>query len=444
MDTNWENTFSAQRSGESLSSSSRNSAARLVKRTAVSYSLLIVFMLGWVTEQFTLIDIGKYSIPLLFVAALPFCTRISAASSTFLILPLASTVFSVIIGLLSGLTPIKVLSQAALQILAIAFSAGVAAIDWRNNLEKLARVMVIFAIPVVGYGGYQMVARIAHLPFAFLPVTNQQEYAAGGLQRGWEKAVFTRASSFFIEPAAFGYFCLWLFVLGLSLKHGVLRYWALALAFSGILFSQSLSAVLGVGVLLIVYFVTHPINLNVLRQVAILAVVLGLALAIVPPLMPDVFAPFADRIQQAVALDERADSGRVDHLPAAWEVFKDAPVWGHGLSSLAASGDDKGIDVISVTYALLLMERGLIGTLLFLAPWMYIGGKACFMPADDPYKTLAILLSAVHLYGFSTSSLTYFLPFWFSLAISASLVLRTHVSVRRSAEADWNALANIA
>jgi len=88
------------------------------------------------------------------------------------------------------------------------------------------------------------------------------------------------------------------------------------------------------------------------------------------------------------------------------------------------------------------MERGVIGTVLFLAPWVYIFGKACLMPVGDSSKTLAVLLSALHLYGFATSSMTYFLPFWFSFAISASLTLHTYAVPRRSAGADWSALAN--
>jgi hypothetical protein len=290
--------------------------------------------------------------------------------------------------------------------------------------------MVITAVPVVAYGGYQMIARAAHLPFAFLRVTNQQQYAIGGLQRGWEKAEFTRASSFFVEPASFGYFCLWLLVMGLSLEKSRLRYAALLLAFSGILFSQSLSAVLGVGILLLVYFFTHPISFGVIRQVVILVLVSGLALVIVPPLMPRAFARFSDRVQQALSLDERADSGRVDHLPACWAIFKDAPIWGHGLSSLA-SAELNGSDITSVTYALLLMERGVVGSILFFAPWVYIGARSCLRSSTDASRTPALLLSALNLYNFSTSSILYSLPFWLSLGITASLILNTHMQPKR-------------
>jgi hypothetical protein len=394
------------------------------------YLLFSLFLVGWITEEFSVVDFGRYSFPLLYFAALPFCLRATSRSILFLMLPVVSTFFGVLVALLDGFDRAPIISQGGLQVLAILFAAGVASIDWRRYIGTFARALVIAAVPVVAYGGYQMLARATHLPYAFLPVTNQQYYAEGGLQRGWEKAEFTRASSFFVEPSAFGYFCLWLVVLGLSLEKGRLRYAALGLAFSGILFSQSLSAVLGVGVLLLVYFFTHPISVSLVRQVVILVLLSGLAILIVPPLIPQAFTRFSDRIQEALSLDERADSGRVDHLPACWAIFKDAPVWGHGLSTLA-SAEVNGNDITTVTYALLLMERGLVGAVLFLVPWVYIGVRSGLRSSADPCRTLALLLSALNLYNFSISSILYSLPFWFSLGITASLVLDTHLRPKR-------------
>ncbi len=391
---------------------------------SVSTNLLCFFLLGWITEQFTLVDFGHYSVPLLYLAVLPFCLRVSSRSLLFVGLPVVSALFAVTVGWAEGVDLPHIVSQAALQVLAILFAAGVCTMDWRDQTVKLAKGLVLFGIPVVAYGGYQMFARTFHLPFAFLPVTNKQEYAVDGLQRGWEKSDFTRASSLFVEPAAFGYFCLWLVVIGLSLEKSRLRNVALLLALGGILFSQSLSAVLGLGILLLVYVCSHPINVRLIRQLITVAVVVALGFALIPLLVPDALSLFSERIQQALTLDERADSGRVDHLPACWEIYKRAPVWGHGISSLAAAdADGSGSDVTSVTYALLLMERGAIGGLLFFVPWILVTLRAWMLPKTDAGRTLAILLSALNLYAFATSSLAYFLPFWFSLGIAGSLVM---------------------
>jgi hypothetical protein len=299
-------------------------------------------------------------------------------------------------------------------------------------MASFTKILVGIGIPIVVYGGYQMVARAIYLPFAYLPVTNQQAYAFGGLQRGWDKQGFTRASSLFVEPSDFGYFCLWLFVAGLATAKGSLRNLALALAFGGILFSQSLSAALGAGALLLVYFFTNRVNVKLIGQIVVLLVGLAVMMAMLQPLLPEAFSRFSDRIEQALSLDERADSGRVDHLPACWEIFKEAPIWGRGLSTLGTSGDAAS-DLTSVTYALLLMERGLVGAAFFFAPWIVIGTCAYRLPRTDPARTPALLLTALQLYSFATFSLAYFPPFWLSLGITASLVLRTHLSPKRFA-----------
>jgi O-Antigen ligase len=394
---------------------------------------LVLFLLGWVTFGFSLLDIGKYSIPLLYVAAAPFCIRITSRSVMFLALPILSTVFSIVVAALDGFNRMSILSQGVLQLLAIGVAAGVASIDWRRWMMGFTKIMVSVATPVVVYGGYQMIARAIRLPFAFLPVTNQQAYAYAGMQRGWEKEHITRASSLFVEPSEFGYFCLWLLVLGLSTAKGGWRNLALGLALGGILFSQSLAAVLGAGILLLVYFFTNPINVKLIGQIVVLLLGLGVVIGMLQPLMPEAFSHFSDRIEQALSLDERADSGRVDHLPACWAIFKEAPVWGHGLSTIVAADADTGSDVTTVTYALVLMERGAVGAAFFFAPWLMIGMRAYRLPRTDAVRTPALLLIALQLYSFFTFSLAYFPPFWLSLGITASLIFRTDLLPKRFA-----------
>jgi O-antigen ligase len=383
------------------------------------------FILGWITDGYSILDVGKYSILLLYVAALPFCLFITSRTLTFFALPALSTFFATVIALLQGVSLMSVLSQSALQILAIIFAAGVSSVDWKKYLVPFAKILVVMAVPVVALGGWQMFARAGGWPYAFLPVTNQQAYAVGGYQRGWEKPHFTRASSLFVEPSDFGYFCLWLLVSGMAIEKGKWRYFCLSVAFAGILFSQSLSAVLGVGIFVLIYLFTNPISVAVVRQIAIVSLFCVVAILCIEPLMPEAFAKFFGRVQEAVSLDERADSGRVDHLPACWAIFKDAPSWGHGIASLN-SADANGTDVTSVAYALLLMERGVIGTILFMAPWIYVGFKSLLMPPKNSARTPGLLLSALHLYCFATFSFAYFLPFWLSLGVAASLISRTY------------------
>jgi hypothetical protein len=383
---------------------------------------LTLFIAGWATQGLTLFDVGHYSFPLILFAAIPFCLRITPRTAGFLVLPIASSIFAVLVALLEGADRTHIASQSILQGLAIVFAGGVASVNWRLHLDSLARSMVGLGIPIVVYAGYQMVARAAHLPFAFLPVTNQQYYIDGGLQRDWDKAEVTRASSVFSEPSELGFYCLWLIVLGFSCKNRQLRIIALVLGCTGILFSQSLSAVLGVLVLMVTYLLSHRVNGQTIRQLAVMGVVAVCVSGLMKPLAPEAFDRLANRVTQAVTLDERADSGRVDHLPACWRIFSESPVWGHGISSLAAA-TSSGSDVTTINYAMLLMERGLIGTALFLIPWFTVTVKAWLLPAESYGRSIALLLMVMTLYSFWNFSLTYFLPFWFSFGIAASLVI---------------------
>ena len=178
--------------------------------------------------------------------------------------------------------------------------------------------------------------------------------------------------------------------------------------------------------LFLVYLMTHSPSTRMIRQGAALVLVSALALAVVPPLMPEAFSRFSDRIQQAFTLDQRADSGRVDHLPACWTIIKDAPLWGHGLASIAST-EINDIDSTTVAYAMLLMERGVIGTVFLIAPWIYIGIQSWLLPRHDTSRTCILLLTALQLYTFWTSSIVPFLPFWLSLGVTSSLLLRPDV-----------------
>jgi hypothetical protein len=59
------------------------------------------------------------------------------------------------------------------------------------------------------------------------------------------------------------------------------------------------------------------------------------------------------------------------------------------------------------------------------------------MPSSDAFRTPALLFTALHLYTFATSSFFYFLPFWLSLAITASLVIKTYAPATELAF-KWN------
>jgi hypothetical protein len=406
-----------------------------IRSNKTMFFLLLVFVLGWCTEPFSMFDVGRYSFPLIFFAGLPFCLFITYRSLLSLALPIASSVFAIVIGLLQGVETGHILSQAVMQALAIAVAAGVAGIDWHEFTSGIERAVVFLGIPIVLYACYQMAARIEHLPGAFLPVTNQQYYADGGLQLGWEKAEITRASSVFSEPSELGFFCLWLFVIGLSTENKRVRILSISLAATGILVSQSLSAVLGTAVVFLAYCVIQGISRHLLRQIFLMAAAFGAIVLPLKVLAPEAFDHFSERIVEAASFDERADSGRVDHLPACLELIEASPVWGYGLSSMAGAGPD-GADVTTVNYVMVWLERGTVGALLFFIPWFGLAFRTWLLPRDAKGRTFAFLLLVMTLCSFCYFSVTYFLPFWFAFGVIASLVLNTHAPVSSKSNVD--------
>ena len=397
-----------------------------ISSKTILFLLLLLFVLGWSTQSLSLFDIGRYSFPLILFVGLPFTLLITYRSLSFLVLPITSSILAIAVGFLQGVEVSHILSQAALQTQAIAFAAGIAAINWHQHRKSLERVIVMPGIPIVGYGCYQMLARMTHLPGAFLPVTNQQYYVEGGLQRDWDKAEVTRASSVFSEPSELGYYCLWLLVIGLSTDSKKIRILSISLAAVGILVSQSLSAVLGAVAICLAYFIVQGISRRILRHIFLLAVVCaGVAMGF-KSLAPAAFDRFSERIAEAASFDGRADSGRIDHLPACIELIKASPVWGYGLSGMAAAGRD-GADVTTVNYIMVWLERGTLGALLFFLPWFTLAVRAWLLPYNAAGRTLSFLLLTMTLYSFTSFSVTYFLPFWLALGVSASVVLHTYV-----------------
>jgi hypothetical protein len=393
------------------------------------FILLLILILGWATMPLTLFDVGRYSFPLILFAGIPFSFRMTYRSLSCLTLLIASGLFATLVGVIRGIQVTHMISQNALQVLAITFAAGIAAINWHKYMPSLERAIVIMGIPIVGYGCYQMAARLLHLPGAFLPVTNKQYYAEGGLQLGWEKSEITRASSFFSEPSEFGYYSLWLLVVGLSTENKAIRILAMSLAAAGLLAAQSLGAILGAFVIFAAYSFAQGVSRHLIRNLFLTALVFGGTMAGLNALAPEAFEQLTQRIGFAASFDERADSGRVDHLPACIELFKDSPVWGYGISALNAAGST-GSDITTINYMLVLMERGLVGGLLFFFPWFFLAFRAWLLPRNASGRTFSFLVMVMTICAFCDFSLTYFLPFWLAYGVAASLVLQTHAPTR--------------
>ncbi len=373
--------------------------------------LLGLFLLGWLHNGFTLYDVGTRSITLLHVASMlfiPFCfTRwlyvfTPVLASTMIA---AATAFTIAGEQRYG-------SHFLQQCLGVAVAAGAASLDWPRLIQHVRRLLAVTSVPVIAYAAYQVIARPAGLPYAFLRLSNQQQYAISGLQRGFDKPHFSRASSVFVEPSDLGYYSLWLLCFGLTARSALIRYVLLAEATLGILFSQSLGAAVGAILLIGTHLWPRGNKGAMIGAAVLLAALAGLSVY----WLPGASEQFGHRLALAAQLNVKADSLRITRIPSNVSVFLGAPMLGHGLAR-SAECEPNGI---AIGYLFILIERGVLGTLLFLCP--YIWGLWCHVRRVrqlDDLGQAGLLVAVMNAYALSTFAMIYFQPFWLALGFAA-------------------------
>lgn len=374
-----------------------------------SYVLLAVLLVSWLTIDYTIYDVGTRSITWVMLAAAGFGLLRFKMTAAWLIAPLLSTAVALAVALTyhSGPRPWTHLLS---QLLAIVVGAGAAGLDWERHIKVLHGTMLVIAIPVLLYAAYQTVARAVGLPFAYLPVTNQQMGCT--YQRGYGGVPTTRASSVFTEPSDLGYFSLWLLCIGLSSARGRMQRTALLCAVAGLVLSQSLGAIIGASLLFVVYVVKK-------RRVVPAAQVLMAGLIVFAAASLWLSAglqSFVDRVTAAASLNPSADSARVSKIPELAAVAAEAPLLGHGLSSSATL--PRGVGALG--YLTLGIERGLLGTLLYLLPFVWAFSVLLLSTARDESAAIntALLLAVLNLYSFSNFAMFYFPPQWLALGMT--------------------------
>jgi O-antigen ligase len=383
-------------------------AAREKKQLLIS----LLFLLGWLHNGWTLYDIGDRSITLMFLSAIPFLFYLKFPGKLllFVCLQLASGILSVMVAIALGQE--RAISNLGQQLLGMVVMIGAAAFDWETLLPAFRKLMLWIAVPICVYGVYQLAARARHLPYAFLPMSNLQQEGVNGFQRTYGDRFHIRASSVFIEPSDFGYFCCWLVCLGMGTNNMALRAIFLILAFVGILVAQSLGATICLVLLLLVYAIR-------MRKIGIIfsaAATAAVAMFLATFLFPTLTEKFFTRVDKAAQLDSSADSDRISRVPQNTSVILDAPLLGHGLASwrtFSPAGVANG-------FFDLLEERGIVGTAMFLVPYFVILFDCWRKRASDRNELEAtrLLFAVLNLYTFLTFAMLYFFPFWFAMGMT--------------------------
>ncbi|HSM03749.1 MAG TPA: hypothetical protein VK858_03980, partial [Longimicrobiales bacterium] len=244
--------------------------------------------------------------------------------------------------------------------------------------ETVKRLIVPAAVLVMALAAYQVPARAFDLPGAWLPITNAQISGDEGFQRGFTRAMegdtFTRASSFFPEPSDLGRFSAWLGLLGLlgptrkSAAGAVL----IGLGVLGVVLSQSVGGLvaLGAGVGLAALFGSRRVSFGG-GLIRVIGVLLVLGTAVLVAAQFELLTPLVERLAGIASGDtDLARTQRFADLAVVTVAAMEYPLLGLGLGAV---GDLPGSPLVSIGYLVLILERGLIGTLLFVGALLWIG-----------------------------------------------------------------------
>jgi len=381
---------------------------------------LLLFFLGWVTYSFALVNVGPYSVTLMLIASL-LLFRINFRSPILVASLVVSGVLAVAVSLANYQDHGKTISHLVQYVICLGVFMGCLEIDMNRQFAWLRRLILVLGAVALVYGGYQFIARVADLPYAFLPITNLQLGADEGFQRGYSTFylgahAFTRVSSLFAEPSDMGRFMLWVYAFGSACRERRLKIALSCVGIAGILVSQSLGAVVGVAVLV----ATATLLRRNLRECVVQAVLLGTVACSILYFSPNIGRALGDRV--AMILQDRQGyldrAGRFRDRHKNMEVFYENPWLGHGIGSVKKVAPE---NVISHVYTVVLIERGLVGTLTYYFPflWVFLRLSLSKRRHDEVTQT-ALCLLIVELYCMTTFAAMYFPPIYFALALAVS------------------------
>ena len=395
--------------------------------TSTQVRLIALFLAGWLTYTFTLFDVGRFSISLSLLASIALAAW-GGSFSQSLTVPVASILTS---GLLAWFVATvydpgndRAFTHLVQQLIGIGVLIGARSINWQAVYPRVRQILLYLSVVALGYGIYQVPARQLGLPFAFLPITNQQVSTDDGFQRGAIDDTrmaqrFTRISSFMAEPSDLGRWMLWVVALGYACNVGRLRLYLLGVGVAGVLISQSMGGLVGLVFLTLFVAVSGG-------QVRRLLVFVALSIPLVAALYffaPSAFDTLATRA--SLIASERDDylltTGRFRDTESNNHIIGEAPLLGHGLASSDKVASD---NIVSGTVQLVLMERGLVGAILFFGPFAWALFRLLLSKNHlSEAGRAGLLILLVELYCFSTFAMMYFPVIYLALGMALAVPL---------------------
>ena len=401
--------------------------------------ILLLFLVGWVSYQFTLFNVGRFSITLLLLVSSLLTIRALFSRCLFSVYSLSLFMSGFIawaVAFLSYSELEKTCTHLIQYSLALGVMVGAQSLDWKHIFPRFRKYLLWIAAIVLAYGCYQYVARQQGLPFDFLPVTNQQlslKEVEGGLQRGAKLAMtdrvgLARVSSFFIEPGVMAMFMIWVLAVGYGSRRDRTGSLLMLIGSAGALLSQSMGGLIG---LLALPVIMTILRLDLPRRMDLLRVRRGAKLlflgAVVVVTLFVFFSPVLDILGSRAKL---IVTKREQHLQQrqrwasvedSFRIFLEAPFLGHGMASI-----EKVVPVgifMGNAIPAHLIEHGLIGTFLYFMPFFWATAKlAMSRPREDEMSNVALAMLIVVILFFGRNYHLFFAPVYLTLGFALSQI----------------------
>lgn len=388
--------------------------------------VIVTFVFGWVLSIFEIFNVGGVSVTLLLILPLllflPYNKECSGLTRLVLFLLVVSLITPIILNV--SAIDLSTFTHLIQSIVCLVVFFIFSTIKLSNRVvDNLVNIIVISVFLCCIYGVYQFFARLNSLPFDYLPMTNLQISADEGMQRGYSNRylhgiIFTRVSSFFSEPSEFGRFLLltFPFVFYCYKGNNKIKLLVLSLVAVSLLLTQSLASMLIALIALTIYFLK-----NGRRHVTVFIVIFPLIILISWLLVYFNIVQLGslDRFEKIYELGWKYldSTARFKDTFTVLEIASDNLISGLGIGRIS---DVVSNYVVANLILLLLIERGLVCTLLFLSVYL----SPLFFERKSKFDEAMFYVIVIQLLFFVNFSMMYFIPMYALLGLSYNKTIK--------------------
>lgn len=386
----------------------------MITKDRMKHFTFAVFLFGWLSYPYVVLNISGYSLTALhiFVVLTPiFIRRINSVVFIACMGIITSFLFASLVGVFYFTTTAKFIThglQTIFCVLTILYFSKYNILSATPQKLLNATVLVVLA-----YLLYQFIGRFLGWDYTFLKINNLQLHSAGkseGFQRGYHllgsRILELRPNSFFIEPGTLGYFGVGMFLLNKKILFKLISAFILLL-------SMSLGAYFIFCFVIICMFLIE-------KRFLVLSIIMFISTNLVFILhnYSEIFRTnVTERILRVFFEGGFNGEKRLRHINVFYDSYLESPIYGYGLyGEKFILGDT----ALSMVYQMLLVERGLIGTLFYMLPMLVFG----FYRSSKLQKTIAIF--------YFTSMLWKPYKFFIPSFLFASLMLSKRTRIKKS------------